>query len=72
MCEICSKLTIKTPQRRQWRLSDVFIINFEQISHIVVVFPLFPLNKDIDMFEEIAPSQKPNFNKLPNMKVTVY
>ena len=22
-------LTIKTPQRRQWRRSDVFIVNFE-------------------------------------------
>ena len=38
--EICSKLTIKTPERRQWRLSGIFIINFEQISHIVV-FPSF-------------------------------
>ena len=32
-CEICSKLTIKTPERRQWRLSGVFIVNFEHISH---------------------------------------
>ena len=32
-CEICSKLTIKTPERlRQWRRSDVFIVNFEHIS----------------------------------------
>ena len=29
-CEISSKLTIKTPERRQWRHSGVFIINFEQ------------------------------------------
>ena len=27
-CEICSKLTIKTPERRHWRRSDVFIVNF--------------------------------------------
>ena len=27
-CEICSKLTIKTPERRHWRRSDVFILNF--------------------------------------------
>ena len=26
---ICSKLTIKTPERRQWRRSGVFIVNFE-------------------------------------------
>ena len=31
--EICSKLTIKTPERCQWRRSGVFIINFEHISH---------------------------------------
>ena len=37
-CKICSKLTIKTPERRHWRLSGVFIINFEHISHLVLVF----------------------------------
>ena len=40
MCEICSKLTIKTPER-----SDVFIVNFEQILHTVIMFPLLTLNK---------------------------
>ena len=25
----CSKLLIKTPERRHWRLSGVFIVNFE-------------------------------------------
>ena len=29
-CEICSKLTIKTPERRYWRHSGVFIVNFER------------------------------------------
>ena len=33
-CEICSKLTIKTPERRQWRRYGVIIINFEHISHL--------------------------------------
>ena len=28
-CEICSKLTIKTPERRQQPRSDIFIVNFE-------------------------------------------
>ena len=33
-CEICSKLTIKTPERRHhWHRSGVFIVNFEHISH---------------------------------------
>ena len=45
MCEICPKLTIKTPERRQQRRSGVFIVNIEQISHIVLVFPLLTLNK---------------------------
>ena len=30
-CEICSKLTMKTPERGQWRRSGVFIVNFEHI-----------------------------------------
>ena len=30
-CEICSKLTIKTPEQRQWRRSDIFIVNFEHV-----------------------------------------
>ena len=33
-CEICSKLTIKTPKRSQWRRFAVFIVNFEHISHL--------------------------------------
>ena len=37
-CEICSKLTIKTPERRHWCCSGVFIVNFEHISHLVLVF----------------------------------
>ena len=43
-CKICSKLTIKTPQRRQWRRSGVFIVNFEHISHLLLVFLLLTLN----------------------------
>ena len=44
-CETCSKLTIKIPKRRHCRRSGVFIVNFEHISHIVLVFPLLTLNK---------------------------
>ena len=39
-CEICSNLTIKTPEWRQWRRSGVFIVNFEDILHLVLVFLL--------------------------------
>ena len=35
--EICSKLTMKTPDRRHWHRSGVFIVNFEHISHFVSV-----------------------------------
>ena len=37
-CEICSKLTIKTPGRRHWLRSGVFIVNFDHISHLVYCF----------------------------------
>ena len=30
--EICSKLTIKTSERRYWPRTDVFIVNVEHIS----------------------------------------
>ena len=43
-CEICSKLTIKTAERRHWRRSGVFIANFEHILHLVLVFLLLTLN----------------------------
>ena len=33
-CEICLKLTIKTPKRRHWHLFGVFVVNFEPISHL--------------------------------------
>ena len=44
-CEICSKLTINTPERRHWRRSGVFIVNFEHISHLFLVFLLLTLSK---------------------------
>ena len=43
-CEICSKLTIKTPKRRHWRRSGVCIVNFEHIPYLAVVFLLLTLN----------------------------
>ena len=44
-CEICSKLTMKIPERRQWRCSGIFIVNFEYISHIVLVLLLLTLSR---------------------------
>ena len=43
-CEICSNLTIKTPERRHWRRSGIFIVNFEHISHLVLALLLLTLN----------------------------
>ena len=43
MCEICSKIA-KTTERRNWRRSVVFIGNFGQISHLVLVFLLLILS----------------------------
>ena len=48
--EICFNLTTETVDRRHWYCSGVFIVNFEQTSHIFwcfpcchfLVFPLFP------------------------------
>ena len=45
MCKMCSKLTIKTLKRRHWRRFAVFIVYFEQVSHMVLVFVLWTLNK---------------------------
>ena len=44
-CKICSKLTLKTPERRYWGRSGVFIVNFEHISHLVLVFLLLTLSR---------------------------
>ena len=44
MCEILSKLTMKTTEQRHWRHSGVFIVDFEHISHLVLVFVLLTLN----------------------------
>ena len=35
-CEICLKLSIETPERRHWRRSGVFIVNFEHTSHLTL------------------------------------
>ena len=44
-CEIFSKLTIKTPERRQWRVSGVFIVKLEHMSHLVLVLLLLNLSR---------------------------
>ena len=46
-CEICSKLIIKTPERRQWLLSGFFIVNFEDIWHLGRLFLLLSLTMEL-------------------------
>ena len=47
MCEFCWELTIKTPKRRYWRRSDVFINDFEETSYIFMVLSLLASNKQM-------------------------
>ena len=42
---ICWNLTIKTPERHQWRRSSVFIVSFEHTSNFFLGFLLFSLSK---------------------------
>ena len=44
--EICSKLTIKIPEQRR-RRSGIFIVNFEYILHLVLVFLLLTLSREM-------------------------
>ena len=44
-CEICSKFTIKTPELCHWLRSGVFIVNFEHISHLFLLFLLLTLKR---------------------------
>ena len=44
-CEICSKVTVKTTERRHWRRTGVCIVNFEHISHLFPVLLVLNLNK---------------------------
>ena len=46
---------MKTPERRQWRRSGVSIVNFEHISHLLLVFLLWTLNKS--MLAGIGPTR---------------
>ena len=45
--EICSKLTIMTPERLQWRSSGVFIINLEHIPYLFLVLLLLTLSRKL-------------------------
>ena len=46
-CGICSKPTINERDQRYKSCPGIFIVNFEQISYTVMVFPLLTLNKQM-------------------------
>ena len=43
-CEICAKVTIKTPERCEWRRSSVFIVSFEHILHLFLFVDFEQIN----------------------------
>ena len=43
-CNMCSKLTMKTPERCR-RRSGVFVVNFEHIARLDFVFLLLTLSR---------------------------
>ena len=42
---MCKKFTIKTLERHHCCPSGASVVNFEKISHIVLLFPLLTFNK---------------------------
>ena len=45
LCEISPELKVKTPKWRHLRRCRIFVVNFEQISSLFLMFPLLDLNK---------------------------
>ena len=44
-CGVCSRLAMKTPERRHWRRAGVFIVDFGRGWRIVLVFLLLTLGR---------------------------
>ena len=62
LCEICSKLTIKTSEWRHYSHSGVFTVNFEWIWHIALVFKLLTMNKHIPAVNLVHITETLNFH----------
>ena len=45
MLKVNNRDARKVPERRQWRRCGTFIVNFEQISHLVLVFLLLTFSR---------------------------
>ena len=59
-CEVRSKLTIKTPDRLHSRRPGVFIVNFEHILHLFLMFIFLILNKLMINLKEKKTEKKEN------------
>ena len=63
-CEIGSKITIKKPERRQWRRS---VVNFEYISNLVPVFLFLTLSRKMPVGTSLKEQEvKCNAQLCPN------
>ena len=74
-CEICSKLTIKPPKRRQWRRFGGFIVNFKHISHLCSSVSIVNFTHVIAGWVKAKPTQGLNqnvTNELLKMLITFY
>ena len=70
---MCLKLTIKTPVvRPHWRRSGVFIVNFEHISHLVLVFLLLTLNMQIPTELNWNSLKNDYFSKLAKNRLQIW
>ena len=71
--EICSKLSIKEPERHHLHCYGVFIDNFEHISHLVLVFLLLTLNKQLPTEDKLQSCslklRKKNFSALDFLRI---
>ena len=73
ICKICSKLTIKIPGRSQWRHFEIINAKFQQISYIILVFPLLDLKSKWRLGHVLNKAFKISQNKyLPRAPLHLY
>ena len=69
-CEICPKLTIKTP-KCHWRRFGVFIVNFEHISHLYSSASIVNFEQVNAGWVRAFSSNRTNILKTPNHIPTI-
>ena len=78
LCQICWKLTVKTP-RRHWSCCHAFIVNYEQILYIVlqvnagwVVFLCKLDSFKVTCFQKIFFTEAPSLLLLKNLLIIIF